>query len=141
MSYENGKLTDTYVVLVTNALDWEAKRIIATYLLRWPIETFYQDGKEQLGLDEYLMRNAQAIGKHWCLVFVAYSLLHLDCLPSSLAEDQVPTKSIGETCRQQTRALIEGLILHAHNMLQRGENAKSVFDSLFAKQLTTYATT
>jgi hypothetical protein len=44
-------------VLVTNALDWEAKRIIATYLLRWPIETFYQDGKEQLGLDEYLMRN------------------------------------------------------------------------------------
>jgi hypothetical protein len=39
ISYENGKLTDTYVVLVTNALDWEAKRIIATYLLRWPIET------------------------------------------------------------------------------------------------------
>lgn len=140
ISYENGNLTETYVVLVTNALDWDAKRIIATYLLRWPIETFYQDGKEQLGLDEYLMRNAQAIGKHWCLVFVAYSLLHLDCLPSSLAEDQVPTKSIGETCRQQTRALIEGLILHAHNMLQRGENAKSVFDALFAKQLTTYAT-
>lgn len=46
ISYDNAKLTDTYVVLVTNALDWEAKRIIATYLLRWPIETFYQDGKE-----------------------------------------------------------------------------------------------
>jgi hypothetical protein len=95
ISYENAKLTNTYVVLVTNALDWEAKRIIATYLLRWPIETFYQDGKEQLGLDEYLMRDAKAIGKHWCLVFVAYSLLHLDCLPSPLAKEQVPTKSIG----------------------------------------------
>jgi len=135
ISYENGKLTDTYVVLVTNALDWEAKRIIATYLLRWPIETFYQDGKEQLGLDEYLMRNAKAIGKHWCLVFVAYSLLHLDCLPSPLAEEHVPTKSIGETCRQQTRALIELLVIHAHKMLQNGESANSVFDSLFAKQL------
>ena len=135
ISYENGKLTDTYVVLVTNALDWEAKRIIATYLLRWPIETFYQDGKEQLGLDEYLMRNAKAIGKHWCLVFVAYSLLHLDCLPSPLAKEQVPTKSIGETCRQQARALIELLVIHAHQMLQNGESAKSVFDSLFAKQL------
>ena len=135
ISYENGKLTDTYVVLVTNALDWEAKRIIATYLLRWPIETFYQDGKEQLGLHEYLMRNAKAIGKHWCLVFVAYSLLHLDCLPSPLAEDQVPTKSIGEACRQQARALIELLVIHAHKMLQNGESAKSVFDSLFAKQL------
>lgn len=135
ISYENGKLTDTYVVLVTNALDWEAKRIIATYLLRWPIETFYQDGKEQLGLDEYLMRDAKAIGKHWCLVFVAYSLLHLDCLPSPLAKEQVPTKSIGETCRQQARALIELLVIQTHKMLQNGESAKSVFDSLFAKQL------
>jgi hypothetical protein len=135
ISYENAKLTNTYVVLVTNALDWEAKRIIATYLLRWPIETFYQDGKEQLGLDEYLMRDAKAIGKHWCLVFVAYSLLHLDCLPSPLAKEQVPTKSIGETCRQQARALIELLVIHAHKMLQNGESAKSVFDSLFAKQL------
>jgi len=88
ISYENSKLSETYVVLVTNALDWEAKRIIATYLLRWPIETFYQVGKEQLGLDEYLMRNAKAIGKHWCLVFVAYSLLHLDCLPPPLAENK-----------------------------------------------------
>ena len=135
ISYENAKLTNTYVVLVTNALDWEAKRIIATYLLRWPIETFYQDGKELLGLDEYLMRDAKAIGKHWCLVFVAYSLLHLDCLPSPLAKEQVPTKSIGETCRQQARALIELLVIQAHKMLQNGENAKSVFDSLFAKQL------
>jgi hypothetical protein len=106
ISYENGKLTDTYVVLVTNGLDWETKRIIATYLLRWPIEIFYQDGKKQLGLDEYLMRIAKAIGKHWCLVFVAYSFLHLDCLPSPLAKEQVPTKSIDETCRQQARALI-----------------------------------
>ena len=136
ISYENGNLTDTYVVLVTNALDWEAKRIIATYLLRWPIETFYQDGKEQLGLDEYLMRNAKAIGKYWCLVFVAYSLLHLDCLPSPLAKEQVPTKSIGETCRQQTRALIELLVIQAHEMLQKGNSPNSVFASLFAKQLT-----
>jgi SRSO17 transposase len=136
ISYENGKLTDTYVALVTNALDWEAKRIIATYLLRWPIETFYQDGKEQLGLDEYLMRNAKAIGKHWCLVFVAYSVLLLDCLPSPLAEEQVPTQSIGETCRQQTQALIELLVIHAHKMLQNGDSVNSVFDFLFAKQRT-----
>ena len=110
ISYQNAELTGTYVVLVTNCLDWEAQRIIATYLLRWPIETFYQDGKEHLGFDEYLMRDAEAIGKHWCLVFVAYSLLHLDCLPSPLAKAQLPTKSIGAACRQQARALIETLI-------------------------------
>jgi hypothetical protein len=34
-----------------------------------------------LGFNAYRMRSAEAIGKHWCLVFVAYSLLHLTCLP------------------------------------------------------------
>lgn len=77
ISFANAELTGTYALLVTNRVDWTAQRIIATYLLRWPIETFYQDGKERLGFDEYRMRDAKAIQKHWCLVFVAYSLLHL----------------------------------------------------------------
>jgi hypothetical protein len=38
ISYENKKLTDTFVVLVTSCLDRSAKRIIETHLLRWPIE-------------------------------------------------------------------------------------------------------
>ena len=54
--------------------------------------------------------------------------------PAPLAEEQVPTKSIGETCRKQARALIELLGIHSHKMLQNGETAKSVFDSLFARQ-------
>ncbi len=54
-----------------------------SYLQRWPIETFYQDSKGHLGLDKYRIRSAEAIQKHWCLVFVAYSLLHLACLPPS----------------------------------------------------------
>lgn len=135
ISYQNEKLTDTFVILVTSGLDWSAKRIIETYLLRWPIETFYQDGKEHLGFDEYLMRNAEAIGKHWCLVFVAYSFLHLDCLPSSLAKKHLPTKSIGQACREQARALIELLIVKSHEMMQNCRDAKSVFDFIFSKQL------
>ena len=60
------------------------------------METFYQDGKGHLGLDEYRMRNAEAIQKHWCLVFVAYSLLHLDCLPPSLTKGAYPSKPLGK---------------------------------------------
>jgi hypothetical protein len=134
ISFEHEDLTGTYVVLVTNRVDWNAYRIIATYLLRWPIETFYWDGKGHLGLDEYRMRNAEAIGKHWCLVFVAYSLLHLDCLPPSPAPGNLPVKTIGEACRQQAQALIQALILQVHERLQQGQRAEDIFAHLFAKQ-------
>ncbi len=52
ISFSNAALTGTYMVLVSNRLDWSAHQIIATYLLRWPVETFYQDGKSYLGLNE-----------------------------------------------------------------------------------------
>ena len=47
ISFEKADLTGTYAVLVTNRINWLALRVIATYLLRWPIR-FYQDGKEHL---------------------------------------------------------------------------------------------
>ena len=75
VSFENPELTGTYAVLISNRTNWSAKKILATYLQRWPIETFYQDSKGHLGLDKYRIRNAEAIQKHWCLVFVAYSIL------------------------------------------------------------------
>ena len=134
LSFAKVELTGTAAILVTNRVDWSAQRILALYLQRWPIETFYQDGKMHLGLDEYRMRNAEAIGKHWCLVFVAYSLLHLDCLPPSLSQGSLPVKTIGEACRQQAQALIEALILYAHEQLQRGQQAVDIFAALFAKQ-------
>jgi SRSO17 transposase len=134
ISFANAEVTGTYGVLVTNRLDWSAQQIIATYVLRWPVETFYQDGKSERGLKEYRMRSAEAIGKHWCLVFVAYSFLHLACLPPSLTKGSLPVQTIGEACRQQAQALIEAVILYAHDQLQRGQQVKDVFAHLFAKQ-------
>ncbi len=104
------------------------------------MEPFYQDGKTSLGLDEYRMRNAEAIGKHWCLVFVAYALLHLDCLPPSPTKGSLPLKTIGAACRQQAQARIEALILYAHERLQLGQRAEDIFAHVFAKQQTLLAT-
>jgi len=136
ISFENPELQGNYVVLVTNRTDCNAHRILSTYLLRWPIETFYQDGKQLLGLDEYRMRTAQAFQKHWSLVFVAYSLLHLDCLSASLPKKlRSPSKSIGAATRQQAQSLIQDLILFAHNALCNGQDISQVVRFLFAKQL------
>ena len=137
ISFGNAELTGTYAVLVSNRTDWAAKKILETYLQRWPIETFYQDSKGHLGLDEYRMRTATAIKKHWCLVFVAYSFLHLQCLAASPSKRRAlahPIRTIGEACRQQGQALIEKLILYAHELLQQGQSASEVFAEIFAKQ-------
>jgi len=133
ISFDNADLTGRYALLVTNRTDWAAKQIVATYLLRWPVETFYQDGKTLLGFDEYRMRSAEALAKHWCLVCVAYSFLHLASLPPSLAAGSAPTRSIGAVCRAQAHALVQALILKAHALLVRGQQAATVFATLFAK--------
>lgn len=134
VSFDNPQLQGTYALFVTNRLDWSAQHILALYLQRWPIETFYQDSKTFLGLDTYRMRTTQAIGKHWCLVFVAYSFLHLDCLAVSPTESRLPLKSIGQACRQQAQALLEALIIFTFDQLQHGFTAATVLNSLFAKQ-------
>jgi len=135
ISFDNPECQGHFVVLVTDHLSWNAKKMIATYLLRWPIETFYQDCKQLLGLDDYRMRRAPAIGKHWSLVFVAYSFLHLASLPNSPRKKAAsPIKSIGQVVRQQQQAAIEQLILYAHQLLQSGQQATEVFATLFRKQ-------
>lgn len=67
ISFGNAELSGSYAVLVTNRVDWSAQRILTLYLQRWPIETFYQDGKTYLGFDEYRMRDAEAIKKQGSL--------------------------------------------------------------------------
>jgi SRSO17 transposase len=138
ISFDTPELTGTYAVLITNRTDWSAQQILAKYLQRWTIETFYWDGKQHLGLDEYRTRTYSAIEAHWCLVFVAYSILHLACLPPPPKgkgnRPSTPSKTIGEICRQQGQAVIEGLILFAHDLLQQGCSAAQVFNQLFAKQ-------
>jgi SRSO17 transposase len=138
ISFDNPDLTGTYAVLVTNRTDWSAQQVLSQYLLRWPIETFYRDSKQLLGLDDYRVRSLEAMQSHWCLVFLAYSLLHLACLPPSSKRQgkgpAVPIQSIGEICRQQAQALIQALILFAHDRLQAGQSAVKVFQDLFAKQ-------
>jgi DDE superfamily endonuclease len=134
VSFEQEALTGRSVVLVTNRVDWSAAKIIGLYLQRWPTETFYQDGKGQLGFDAYRMRSTEAIGKHWYLVFVAYSLLHLTCLPAVPDRTKGLMQTIGDACRQQGRALIQKLLLFVHDQLSHGATPDHVFTQLFAKQ-------
>jgi hypothetical protein len=80
------------------------------------------------------MRSAEAIGKHWCLVCVACSLLHLTCLPAVPERTQGLIQTIGDACRQQGRALLPRHLVFVHDQLSHGATVDHLFGQLFAKQ-------
>jgi hypothetical protein len=76
---------------------------------------------KQLGLDEYRMRNADAIGKHWHLLFVAYFfsprlllavlVKRLNRPTEQISGDNflgVPTKAVGD--KDNIVALTRGIV-------------------------------
>jgi hypothetical protein len=134
VSFEHELWTGCSAVLVTNRVDWSAAQIMGLDLQRWPTETFVQDSKGQLGFNAYRMRSAEAIGKHWCLGFVAYSLVPLTCLPAVPDRTRGLIHTIGDACRQQGRALLQRLLVSVHDQLSQGATADQVFAQLFAKQ-------
>ena len=105
ISFKDSDLSGPYALLVSNRADWGAITVLSKYLSRWPIETFYWDGKQHLGLNDYRMRTVEAIQSHWHLVFVVYSILHLACLPPPKSRQSkrsaVPSRTIGQGCQQQ----------------------------------------
>jgi hypothetical protein len=138
ISFKDSDLSGPYAVLVSNRADWGAITVLSKYMSRWPIETFYWDGKQHLGLDDYRMRTFEAIQSHWHLVFVVYSILHLAGLPPPKSRQSkrsaVPSRTIGQVCQQQSQFLIEKLILFAHERLCNGISIDDLCRILFAKQ-------
>jgi hypothetical protein len=55
-------------------LYWQASGLTRIRRHRWPVEVYHQEGKAE-GLDQYQVRDFQAISKHIGLVAVTYSLL------------------------------------------------------------------
>ena len=133
VSCEPASLTGRAVVLVTNRVAWNAATIMALYWPRWPTDTVDQDGQGPLGFDAYRMRSTEAMGKHWCLVCVAYALWHLTCLPAVPDRTKGLMHTLGDACRPQGRALIPKLLLVVHDQWSHGTTADHVFAQLFVK--------
>lgn len=58
----------------TNLLNASSEEILIHYSVRWEIETFYKEAKQNLGLGKSYLRRQQGALIHWRLVFAAYVL-------------------------------------------------------------------
>lgn len=75
INHRQADLSDNPVYYNSNRLIWQASGITRIRRHRWPVEVYYQEGKAE-GLDQYQVRDFQAISRHIGLVAVTYSLLH-----------------------------------------------------------------
>ena len=74
INHRSADLSDTATFYISNKLNWQAPGITRIRRHRWPVEVYHEEGKAD-GLDQYQVRDFQAIYKHISLVAVTYSLL------------------------------------------------------------------
>lgn len=74
INYRQEDLADQPTYLISNRLNWHAQGITRIRRHRWPVEVYHEEGKAE-GLDQYQVRDWQAIVRHIGLVAVAYSIL------------------------------------------------------------------
>jgi len=74
INYRHADLSDSPVFYSSNNLVWQAAGITRIRRHRWPVEVYHEEGKAE-GLDQYQVRDFQAIERHIGLVAVVYSLL------------------------------------------------------------------
>lgn len=127
------QLSKTPNFYAANRKDWEPKRILTTYLDRWPTETFHEDAKGNLGFEEYQLQNLRGIRRHWYLSFVAYSLLS-DQGPPGRSRWAVRGRfqSTGQRCQTVVDELLGYLIRWIARHLQQGDTPENIIHTLLA---------
>lgn len=127
------KLQQAPLFFATNRIDWEAKRMLTTYLDRWPTETFNEDVKGNLGFEAYQLRHFRAIRRHWYLCFVAYSLLSDQGVPGhSRWNVRGQFLSTGQRCQAVVNELLAHLVSWIVGQLEQGVNQQNILQRLLA---------
>jgi SRSO17 transposase len=131
ISYDNEKREGDPKIFVTNALTWEARRVLTAYECRWSVETFYRDSKQELGLDGYELRDEGGFRRHWHLVFAAYSCL-LSELQACGRRRWFTAKllSIGEARRAITQDTVKSLIQWVRQKVAENWDTGEIYECL-----------
>ncbi|MFQ5810093.1 MAG: IS701 family transposase [Armatimonadota bacterium] len=129
--HEKQDLSDEPRLLVTNRKDWDRAKIVRLYGRRWAIERCYGTAKHCLGLQECQLRRIAGIHKHWCLVWLAQSLLPL-CRAVGAPQKQARRylRSVEALCRQAERSLLRETIDWVWQAFEDGRSPAYVYQKL-----------
>jgi hypothetical protein len=123
---------DGLVLLITNAKTWKPESIIRTYRHRNTIETFYRDGKQNLGLESYMLQSFEGAKRHLCMCFVAFTLLQLGARHPRLGRlIQEHAPSVGSMCQRMVTETARMFLLWSMKCFGAGHDAASTLSMAF----------
>jgi len=131
INYRQADLQDDPIFIIANRLHWQASGITRIRRHRWPVEVYHEEGKAE-GLDQYQLRDFEAIGRHVALVATVYSLLraaqHDPVLRQRLQRElkQQLEGSAGFWCRVSQAQSLWSLALFISAGLAQGQSLRQV---------------
>lgn len=125
ISYDNEEFSGSPAYFATDQIRWEGTRIIKTYAKRWTIEMFFRDSKQNLGLEDYQLRDLRGIERHWYLIFLAYSL-QVSGLFGIAPRTRRGTPTLGDLINKTTRNVFSGLVEWIVLQLNRGRSQQEI---------------
>ena len=131
ISYDNKDLQGDPSYFATDNLHWESKRILKTYARRSKIEAFYRDSKQNLGFEDYQLRDLRAIKRHWCLVFLAYSLLVRGLWGTDGKATTKRSPTLGERIASTTQSVFTALVGWIVEQADQGRSEEQIARTAF----------
>ncbi len=137
INHRKADLADTATFFISNKLHWQAHGITRIRRHRWPVEVYHEEGKAD-GLNQYQVRDFQAIYRHIALVAVTYSLLRAaqhDHVLLHTLQQQIKTTLDGSAgaCRRYTQAqALWALATFIATALSQGQTLSEVMQPLVA---------
>jgi hypothetical protein len=122
--YNEDKNSWNKIHLISTNPDDNPEEIVRTYKIRWRIETYHRDIKQNLGFAKTYLRKRESIVRYSILASIAYAILKLFMYQSSI------NQTIGECCNYLLDKSIKEVfieIIEIEDQSQRLEKCKEVF--------------
>jgi hypothetical protein len=132
--HEQADLNDTPRFLLTDALHWDAGRVIRVWSYRWSVEIFHEFCKQAAGLEASQVRKEEAVQRHFRLSCVAQSLLQHTPAGGkqserfTFAEDDRHT--VGQKLHTLTRQALGQLLQLAQGLFAQGQSHEQILERL-----------
>jgi hypothetical protein len=130
--HEQPDLSDSPRFLLTDALDWDASRVFATWSYRWSVEIFHEFSKQLVGFESAQLRNEEAVKRHFCLSCVAQSALQQASCSGRKSErlnlTQENESTIGQRLYTLTREALSNVIELVQGLSLQGKSAEQILE-------------